>query len=59
MEVVSKPSVLAETEAAHLQDYLSSKRIFSRHHTNIYSPRDLLCLDEKCTPNKSTSIKFE
>ena len=55
LEVVSDPSVLAGTAAAHLQDDLSSRRSFERHHTQIYSPRDLLCLDYKCTLNMSTS----
>ena len=54
MEVVSEPSVLEETAAAHLQDYLSSRRIFASHCTLIYSPCDLLCLDENFTMNKST-----
>ena len=45
----------AETAAAHLQDDLSSRRSFVSHRTIIYSPCDLLCLDEKCTLNKSTS----
>ena len=55
MEVAIEPSVLAETAVAHLQDDLSSRRSFASHHTIIYSPCDLLCLDEKCTLNKSTS----
>ena len=55
VEVVSEPSVLVGTAAAHLQDDLSSRRSFARHRTLIYSPCDLLCLDEKCTLNKSTS----
>ena len=55
MEVVSEPSVLSETAAARLQDDLSSRRSFASHHTLIYSPCDLLCLDEKCTLNKSAS----
>ena len=55
MEVVSEPSVLAGTAAAHLQDDLSFIRSFVRHLNKIYSSRDLLCLDEKCTLNKSTS----
>ena len=55
MEVVSEPSVFAETAAAHLQDGLSSRRSFTSHRTLTYSPCDLLCLDEKCTLNKSTS----
>ena len=59
VEVVSEPSVLEGTAAAHLQDDLSSRRSFARHRTQIYSPRDLLCLDEKCTPNKSTSRTVE
>ena len=54
MEVVSEPSVLAGTAASHLQDDLSSKRSFACHCTKIYSPYDLLCLDEQCTLNKST-----
>ena len=56
VELVSDPSVLPGTAAANLQDYLSYRRSFERHHTQIYSPRDLLCLDEKCTLNKSTSV---
>ena len=59
MEVVSETSILAVTAAAHLQDDLSSRRSFARHRTQIYSPRDLLCLDEKCNPNKSTSRTVE
>ena len=59
MGVVVEPSVLAGTEAAHLQCYLSSISSFSRHRTNIYSPRDLLFLDEKFIPNKSTSSTVE
>ena len=55
MEVVSAPSVLEETALEHLQDNLSSRRRFASHRTIIYSPYDLLCLDEKCTLNKSTS----
>ena len=55
MEVVSEPSVLAEIEAAHLQDDLSHRRGFASNNTIIHSPCDLLCLDEKCTLNKSTS----
>ena len=55
MEVVNEPSVLAETAAAHLQDNLLSRKSFASHRTLIYSPCDLLCLDEKCTLNKSTS----
>ena len=58
MEVVSEPSDLEGTAAAHLQYYLSSRRIFSRHCTQIYSPSDVLYLDEKCTLNKSTSGTF-
>ena len=58
VEVVSEPSVLSGTAAAHLQDDLSSRRSFSHHHNQIYSPRDLLCLDEKCTLSKSTSGKI-
>ena len=57
VEVVIKPSVLAGTAAVHLQDDLSSIRRFSRHRTEIYSPRDLLSLDEKCTLNNSTPGK--
>ena len=55
VEVVSEPSVLEGTAAANLQDGLSYRRIFERHRTKIYSPCDLLCLDEKCTLNKSIS----
>ena len=55
MEVVSETSVLAETEAAHLQDDLLSKRSFASYRTLIYSPCDLLCLYEKCTLDKITS----
>ena len=55
VEVVSEPSVLAETAAAHLQDDLSSRRRFASNLTIIYSPCDLLCLDEKCSLNKITS----
>ena len=58
MEVVIDPSVLIETVAAHPQDYLSSRRSFASHRTLIYSPYDLLCLDEKCNLNKSTSGIF-
>ena len=54
VEVVIEPSVLAETSAAHLQYDLSSRRSFEIHRTRIYSPCELLCLDEKCTLNKST-----
>ena len=57
--VVSDLSVLLGTAAAHLQDYLSSRRSFARHLTQIYLPHDLLCLDEKCTPNKITSKTAE
>ena len=56
---MSDLSVLLGTAAAHLQDYLSSRRSFACHRTQIYSPRDLLFLDENCTPNKSTSRKVE
>ena len=59
VEVVSGKSLLSGTAAAHLQYNLSSRRIFARHRTKIYSPRDLLYLDEKCTPNKSTSRTVE
>ena len=55
VEVVSEPSFLAGTAAAHLQDNLTSRRIFASYCTQIYSLCDLLCLDEKCTVNKSTS----
>ena len=55
MEVVSEPSVLAETAGAHHQDNLSSIRSFASNCTLIYSPCIILCLDEKCTLNKSTS----
>ena len=54
MEVVSETSVLAETAAAHLQDALSSRRMFASHFTLIYSPCDLLFLDEEFTMNKRT-----
>ena len=59
LEVVSEPSVLAGTSAAHFQDYLSSRRSFARHRTQMYSPRELFCLDEKSTPNKIISISVE
>ena len=59
MEILSEPSVLAETAAAHLQDELSSRRNFASHRTIIYSPRDFLCLDESFTLNKSTSDFFQ
>ena len=59
LEVVIEPSFLLGTEVAHLQDYLSSSRSFSCHLTQIYLPRDLLCLDEKCTFNNSTSKTVE
>ena len=59
MELVSEPSFLAGTEASHPQYDLSYRRSFARHCTQIYSPRDLLCLEEKCTPNKSTPRTFE
>ena len=55
VEVVSEPSVLAGTAAAHLQNYLSSRRIFARHCTQIYPPCDFLCLYENFNLNKSTS----
>ena len=55
MEVLSEPSVLEETVAAHIQDDLSSIRGFAIHQDLIYSPFDLLYLDEKCTFNKITS----
>ena len=55
MKVVSYTSVLSETVAAHLQYDLSSRRSFASHHTLIYSPYDLLFLDEKCNRNKSIS----
>ena len=58
LEVVSETLVLAGTAAAQLRDDLSSRRSFSRHQNQIYSPCDLLCLDEKCTLNKSTSGIF-
>ena len=54
LEVVSEPSVLAGTAATHLQYDLSYGRSFACHHNQIYSPRDLLFLDEKYTLNKST-----
>ena len=59
MEVVCEPSVLEGTEAAHIQDYLLSRRYSPRHRTQIYSPRDLLCLDENFIPNKSKSRTVE
>ena len=46
VEVVSEPSVLVGTEAAHLQYDLSSRRSFARYQTQIYSPLDLLRLDD-------------
>ena len=55
VEAVSYPSVLAGTAAAHLQDVLSSRKIFASHRTQIYSPCDCLCMNEKCTLNKSSS----
>ena len=55
MEVFSEPSVLAETAAAHLKDSLSSKMSFASNQIIVYSPCDLLCLDEKCNLNKRTS----
>ena len=55
MEVVSETSVLEKTAAAHLQDNLLSRRRFASHRTIIYSPCEPLCLNEKCTLNKSTS----
>ena len=55
MEVVSEPSILAEAAEAQLQDDLSSRRIFANYRTQIYSPCDLLCLDDNFTLNKSTS----
>ena len=58
MEVVIEPSFLAETVAAHIKDDLSSRRIFAIHLNTIYSPCDLLYLDEKCTLNKITSKIF-
>ena len=57
--VVSDISVLLDTAAAHFQDDLLSRRSFSRHHTQIYSPRELFYLDEMCTPNRSISRTFE
>ena len=59
VEVVSEPSVLAGTAAAHFQDYLSSRRSFARHCTQIYSPSELFCLDEKFTSNKSYQGKLK
>ena len=56
VEVVSESSVLAGTAAAHLQDYLSYRRSFAHHFTQIYSPHDLLCF---CDPNTSVSKTFE
>ena len=55
MEVVSESSILAENAASYLQDDLSTRRSFAIHHNLIYSPCDLLCLDEKCILNKSPS----
>ena len=55
MEALGEPSVLEETIAAHLQDDLSYRKSCAIHRNIIYSPCDLLCLDEKCTLNKSTS----
>ena len=55
VEVVSDPSVLARAAAEHLQDNLSSRRIFVGNCTQTYSPCDLLCLDEKCNLNKITA----
>ena len=46
MEVVSEPLVLAGTAAAHLQDDLSSRMIYAHHRNQIYSPRDLICLEK-------------
>ena len=54
MELVSEPSFLAETAAEKLQDDLSSRRSFASPRTLIYSPYDHLCVDAKCTMNKST-----
>ena len=54
MEVVSEPSFLEKTTGAHIQDDLSSRRIFTSHCTQTYPPCDLLYLDEKCTLNKIT-----
>ena len=54
VELVSEPSVLVGIAAANLQDYLLYSRSFAHNHTQIYSPHNLLCLDEKCAPNKST-----
>ena len=56
---MSETSVLTESAAEHLQDDLLSRRRFSLHHTQIYSPRDLFFLDENCTPNKGISMTFE
>ena len=55
MEVVSDTSVLEETAAAQLQDNLSYRKSFASNRNIIYSPYDLLCLDENCNLNKSTS----
>ena len=55
MEVANEPSVLSETAEAHLKDDLSSIRSFASNCTLIYSPCDLVCLDEKCTLNKIKS----
>ena len=55
MEVAIEPSVLEETAAAHIQDYLSSRRIFASHCTQIYSSCELLFLDKNCTLNNITS----
>ena len=59
MEVVSETSVLSETAVAHLQYDLSSRRSFASHLNLTYLPCDLLCLDENCTLNKSTSDFFQ
>ena len=45
VEVVSEPSVLSVTSAAHLQDDLSSRTSFAVNHTQMYSPCDLLCFE--------------
>ena len=54
VDVVSDPSVLSGTAAAYLQIYVPYIKSFARHCTQIYLSRDLIWMDEKCTPNKST-----
>ena len=58
VEVVSVTLVLEGTVAAHLKDDLLFSWSFSSYHTQISSPRDVLCSDEMCNPNKSTSRTF-